>query len=286
MKKFFPVLALMIACQMHADAQKIYVKVGAGYAFPQAGNSYDVGNGVYGGTAKVVQTVNQEMLEFKVKKASFSAGMQANLGVGIKLNKHFSAEINTIATVATRHYKYHLDETYNAPEFYKTDITTHADMPVMLCPSIVMQTGDVLNIYARGGLVLPLAHKIIIDGHLEGHSPNPNAATGVIDFTQELKTRFNIGFTGAAGVKYKIGNRTALWVEANLISLSLYAKEQRYTNLIADGQNVLGSLTVNQTVTEFAMSNSSTDPRNSNVRPAYSVPFSSFGIQAGISLEL
>lgn len=270
-----------------ADAQNIYLKGGLGYGIPQSGQTIDGSGNLYSGSVtQVVASATNATSSYKMNKVSFSAGLQAVLGTGIMLNKNVGIEINAIAGIISKKIAYTIDGTYPAGEYDKRNVSQQSKLPVFLCPALVLQTGDKLKLYARGGLAIPVMNKIVIDARIESRAPLPNTQVNYVTISQELKTRMAVGFAGAMGVKYKLNKMLSVWGEAGLLSISLYTKKGTLTKYDVNGQNWLIQLSEDQKTTRFEMKNSTNDPANSNVAPAYSIPFSNFNITAGLSLEL
>jgi hypothetical protein len=88
------------------------------------------------------------------------------------------------------------------------------------------------------------------------------------------------------GLKYKIGKTLNVWGEAGLLSISLYTKKGTLTKYDVNGEDYLVQMKEEQKVTNFQFKESTNDPANSNVSPAYAIPYSNFNITAGVSLEL
>ena len=278
------------------QAQELYFKTGLGYGIPQAGQTIDGSGNLYSGSVSTVDTTagysssgsnptGYSSASYKMNKVSFSAGLQAIIGVGIMLNKNIGIELNAVAIVAGKKIAYTTDATLNAPGYDKRNVSQQSKLPVFVCPALVLQTGDKLKLYARGGLALPVNNKILIDAHIESRESLPNAPVNHVTINQEIKTRFAIGFAGAMGVKYKFNKMLSVWGEAGLLSISLYTKKATLTKYDVNGQDKLVYMPDEYKTTNFALDNSFVGTGN-NTSPAYAIPYSNFNITAGISLEL
>jgi hypothetical protein len=268
------------------QAQELYFKAGLGYGIPQAGQTIDGSGNLYSGSVTQVSTVAYSSAEYKMNKVSFSAGLQAVLGAGIMLNKNIGVEVDAVAGLVSKKIAYTIDGTYDAPGYDKRNVSQQAKLPVFVCPALVLQTGDKLKLYARGGLVLPVNNKIVIDAHIESRESLSNSPVNFVTINQEIKTRFAVGFAGAMGVKYKLGKMLSVWGEAGLLSISLYTKKGTLTKYDVNGQDNLVKLKDEQKITNFELKNNTNDPANSNTSPAYAIPYSNFNITAGIAIEL
>lgn len=283
MKTLFTALLLCVAVLPNLHAQKgWYLKAGAGYAFPLAGQTFDHYGNPYSGTFNVVNDSLGSNLKYDLKKVSFSSGLQGTAGIGYMFNKNLGVEV--AANLGILPTKYNLDFFEGAPPTYKKGtIKQYATEPIMLTPAFVMQVEQKkVKLYARGGIVLPLHTKMITERNIEmQYSSLPNEPPINDIRTLELKTKFGIGFSGAMGAKYSISKNMSLWVESALTSLSLYAKEETITVYRVDGFNVLPLLPRDQIHWQYETENNG----STNALPAYSVPYSNIAINAGISIK-
>jgi hypothetical protein len=152
----------------------------------------------------------------------------------------------------------------------------HAQSPAFLMPSLVLQTGgSKVNIYSKGGLALPIGGKIITEIN-ETSNVVPSTIYKTVHATYEMQTKFNVGFSGALGIKYAVSSDLSLWLEASLLSFTAYAKEEELTELTIDGSNVTNQ--VNNRTTVYKMKS------GNKADLAYALPMSNLGINAGVTL--
>jgi hypothetical protein len=267
------------------QAQQLYVKAGLGYGIPQAGQTIDGSGNLYSGYVSQVATTGYSYAEYKMNKVSFSAGMQSLVGAGIMFNKNIGVELDALACVAGKKIAYTTDGTYDAGGYDKRNVSQKSKLPVFVCPALVLQTGDKLKLYARGGLALPVNNKIVIDARIESRESLPNAPVNFVTINQEIKTRFAVGFAGAMGVKYKLSKMLSVWGEAGLLSISLYTKKATLTKYEVNGFDNLALMKEEQKINNFAFDNNFVGTGN-NTSPAYAIPYSNLNITAGVSLEL
>ncbi len=157
----------------------------------------------------------------------------------------------------------------------------------IVTPSLVLQTsGDKLKAYTRLGIALPLNTKITEDQIL---SNAPGTGTlQVDDFTWQIKNSFSLGFTAAAGVKYKISDNISVWGEVSLLSMSVYIKQQDLTNWVETAQGSAQSVPFSYYggPTTIKFSKTATVDSNQASFPTYAQPFSNVGINVGVTFTL
>ncbi len=273
------ILALSLSLITSAANAQFYMRLGMGYAFPQAAQTLDGTGQPYSGT----QNNPTGIQTYSLQGASFSAGLQGVVGVGYMFSDHVGIQLDGVVGLAPKKYTYNDNGIYIDSVLSNVSIVQKAQTPFFLIPSLVVQSGGpVWNIYARLGVALPLASGITED-QLLSNAPGTGAYT-VDDFTIQIKNSFSLGFAAAAGVSYKLSDRISLWGELNMLSMSVYIKQTNITNLTENGASVPlsyinGSLTTNYSKT------AKVDSSQTNL-PTYSQPFSNVGVHVGISFRL
>lgn len=308
MKKIaFLVVLLVFSAMTAVDAQRkisnkkeenklnpvIYFRGGLGYAVPSAGAAQGPvfsfsGNGTFpmngGFSGTYLPTNNME--SFNLDKYSYSAGLHGVFGIGVMLNDYIGAEVSADIGLSTS--KMETSLFFEEPQVRTfLDVEQQADLPVMITPSIVLQTGGKTKLYARGGVVLPVASSVIQQINYREERYNPADSSYVnrtVNLTDEIKMRFSPGFSGAMGAKFRLGPQTILWAEAGITSMSLYYKESEITSFTQNGQSVLNQLSPSQRITSYEFD--ATTNGNSNVMPTIQTPFSNFNISIGVIVGL
>ncbi len=277
-------ISLLVFCCAFATmtmAQGVFFNAGLGYAFPVAGQSLDGAGTPYNGS------LNNTSQTYSIKSASFSSGMQAKVGFGYMANKNVGILLDASIGLLTKKYKANIDGVTfgSGSSTYPGSITLEqqAILPMIIMPSLVMQSeGKKWGVYSRFGLALPLNTHILLD-QIQTNAPGTGAIS-VDDFTMTIKSSFSLGFTGAAGVKYKISDRLSLWGELSGLSLSVYIKKSELTGITHNGKSYPTSAVSGNKVVNYSKS-VTVDSTGANL-PAYSIPFSNMGINFGISLSL
>lgn len=262
-----------------STSNKFYARIAVGYAFQHAGSVSDVFGQPYSGTENYDN--NGDITNYSYKKASLNTGVHGALGVGYMFSKHVGVELAGDFGLAAKKYTYTANG-WNVSNFTaNTTFTEHAQAPVYLMPSLVLQSGGKLNLYMRAGLALPLNSKDIL--HEEDYYPTggPSVTNMEIDETEyQIKSSFSMGYTGAVGASYELGDHIKVFAEADMLSLSVYAKSYSLTQYTINGQDVLPQVKAQgSTTASFAFSGGA----NSTALTSQSIPYSSIGLMVGFS---
>lgn len=282
MKKLVTSAILATACTV-SFAQNLYIKAGAGYSYPLAGQTINLGNNeVYNGNVTVSE-ITGEISKYDVKPASIAAGIQGHFGLGLELNEHVALELN--ASIGLRQTK--TKSTTSYPYVEKSTLLSvnesysmFAQTPILINPSVKIQSGGRPKIYARAGVLLPA--KTSITGTFSGNISDPAHLPFKYSGTHEYKTKFGIGFNGALGMQANTAIEwLKVWAEANFNSMSLYVTERNTTEYYIDGGNALHLLSPKSKTKTYGTKSSTGDST-----PTWTIPFSSFGAAVGISFIL
>ncbi len=269
-------LLAFTACTTFAQ-KGFYIAGGLGYAVPAAGQTLDASGNPYSGSINnfPTQPLNNT---YTVKKVSFSAGANAAIAVGYMFNGHVGVEVRGYAVVAPQQY---IVTEVNVLSPAGTDLVkgtakNYAQLPVFIMPALVYNTGgNKISGYARGGLALPMRGNVYQEQNTV-HNP-PDESTEYLKY--QTKTKFSAGIAGAIGVIYAVSAKASIWVEANGMSLSLYAKSQTLETHIINN----ASTTIQPA--QGTVVNYGTNGVYANNPPTYSIPFSNVGISAGIKIS-
>jgi len=278
MKKISYLILALSAVAYNASAQ-FYIKAGLGYAIPQSAQTFDGTGQGYNGS----QTYTTYTTVYSVKPASFTAGLHGILGIGYMFSDHVGVQLDGDAGLSMKKYTFSLDNVSVSNVPSNVNIEQRTKGPFIVIPSLVLQTGgENLKLYTRFGVALPLSTKIVQDQVLS-NLPGTGAVE-VDDFTIKIKNSFSLGFSAAAGVKYKLNDKMSVWGEISMLSLSVYAKEADVTSVTSNGRSYPLSQVSGPLVVKYSK-NTSVDS-NGTTAPTYSQPFSNVGLHVGISFSV
>jgi hypothetical protein len=280
-------ISILTVCTNTLYAQTgLYLRAGVGYAIPNAGQTVSSDGTPFNGSINNLAHTSTPVT-YDVKKASFAAGFNGALGIGYMFTSHLGVEFGFSAVLAPREFAADDSNVVNpaGADYYDiVHIKRHATLPFFLTPSLVYVTGGKkLSGYARGGIVLPLSMK------LEEQYTYVDQYGMSEDMKLETTCKFGAGFSGAMGVSYKFDKNISVWLEANVLSLSAYAKESKVTEHTSNGITTTITPPAGTTI-KYSNNGSynyigSTTTVSTN-RPTYSIPFSNVGLSIGISVAL
>lgn len=291
-KLLIPFITLFICSAV--NAQQFYFRGGLGYSIAHGGVAQSTisnnTNSVFPihGSFSNTQIPGTNTQSFDLKRTSFSAGVQGILAVGAMFNKNIGVDMAVNLGLATTNME---SKVYLESPELRQWLTTrqNADMPVFITPSLVIQsdTGAKLIAYARGGIVLPVKAGMTQAVGYTRDRYNIADSTWVrntADWTEDFNMRFNPGVSGSIGMKYKTKKGAMLWAELYLLSMNLYFRQSELTSYNENSVSRLSSLTQDQKITQYEFEGNTSG--SSNVMPTYHVPYSNFGIHAGVMVYL
>jgi hypothetical protein len=256
-------------------AQGFFIKGGLGYAIQHNGEVYS-GNGLYNGS----YTNYAGGEGYKVAHASFGSGTHGTLAIGYMINKHVGIELSGVIGITATKYSYnHYNDTFSNGVF-DYNVANQAKTPVILLPSVIVSTGGKnVSLYVKAGLALPVSTKI---NHINTYTPDFYSSYTNEVTTWTYSSRFSLGYSGSLGLQAKLSDNLDFWLEARVISLTVYAKKGELKDLTYDGKSYINNVNPIYKTVYFDNDNSfsSTAPY---YEPAFSVPFSSAGLNAGLT---
>lgn len=273
MKKTLPIILLSLCINYGAGAQGFYLRAGLGYAVPMPGEKIDqYGNILNGSASYNGSTIFSENL----KNASFTSGLQGSIGGGLKAGKNVAVELNAFVNAATaKNTEMLTGRTNSSGQVYDYIAERQANGAVILNPAIVLQTSAAKwNVYSRTGLLLP------VRTHMTLRETYYFPSGDVDNYTWDIHNYFSVGFNAATGVKVAIGKGATLWGEVNTMFLNIARKERDLNDLVINGRDYpLSQAPVAKTIyySKNGVNSSASE------QPALSQPFSSVGVNFGVS---
>lgn len=250
-----------------ADNTTWYGRIGVGYAFTQAGQVNSLLGTPFSGSAAYDGSGTRQ-LSFNYKKASLNAGVNTVVAGGRMFGPFIGLELAAQFNVAPTKYSF---SGQNLPLAGGgvADVSTmnQAKFPIFLIPAVVFQApvSTALRGYGRLGLVLPINTKVNTELNTYGQQI----------YTSVQSAKFNLGFSGALGLKYRLNSGINLWGEFNVMSLSVYTKKEVITD--PSGSSVTQT---------FALKGNNPNASANGVQGTNSVPFGNAGALVGISISL
>ncbi len=274
MKKLITGILIFTTLTNIGYTQGFYLRLGLGYAIPQAGQTLDGTSQPYNGS------LNDSTLQYKVKNTSFSAGLGTFVGVGYMFNEHVGVQLDGNLGISTKQYSF-TESNYNYQGVLSNvTVQQQAKSPFIVIPSLVLHSGgDKIDLYCRMGLALPISTKIT-QNQIIVNAPGTGALTEN-DISLSVTSSFSLGFAAAGGLNYNISDKIKIWGEISLLSLAPFIKEADITAASYNGQpqSITGAPT-------YKFSKNIAVDSNGYNSPAYAQPFSNVGINFGITFQL
>lgn len=194
---------------------------------------------------------------FKALQGTSGAGATATFGIGYMFSKHIGIELQA-NYLKTTEVLLAQTQTPDYQAFHKTD-----GWRVSASPLLVLSTGgEKVSLYNKTGLIVPLTGVInstvsiqdqrgalaplflplfdlselgvpteLLAAFLADGTIKTNAA---VDIEAETFGAFSVGFSSTMGLNYQISKNLGVYVEGNLISLSIKAAETTYKSSSVD----------------------------------------------------
>lgn len=286
MKRLLLPIVILLANATVGTAQEFYLKGGVGYAVPHGTQPYDAfGNAYSGSYNSQYNAAIGTQTSFTIKKPSLTAGLNGTIGVGILVSEHIGVELDANIGLAPRKYEMNYEES-DGVERTQASIEQQANMPVLLSPALVLQTGgEKLSLYSRTGLVIPIQSTYTLESTSTTESLLAVQNIERSIYKEEFKTRFGVGFSAAVGVRYKIAELFSIFSELNVTSLTLYARESEVKEYIVDGVNYTNSIPDEYRTTKYEFKASGAN-NTTNTYSTFAVPYGNFGFTAGVLMSL
>lgn len=284
MKKIMLLFVTVIAATvLPAYSQGLYIKLGAGYAFPMGNQEFLANDLTVTGTS-----INETQI-----RTSYGKGVIPTLGIGYMFNEHIGIEVAASYLLGSA-----TEANQSGPLMPGVDnMTISASskaMGINLLPALKLQAplNEMLQLYSRTGLIIPLGGKIITD--INSSATQTGVTSNTVQ-TREVKGNMTVGLAGALGLNIAINDRFSIWVEANGQMLNVWAKSAETTALSVDGTDVLSSLSVSAKQIEFvkelnASGNNDYNPNGINESMPYEqlseqVSFHNIGLGLGVAVH-
>lgn len=265
-----------------------YVALALGYFAPLSAKTNGI-SGSYTITEPAVYGSTKE--QFDLRPASYLSGISGRASIGYMFDDHIGVQCDAWLGLKTSNYKYsfekYTDYTFSKVLDEKETYYRQATSPLLIIPSLVMQTGTgTLAGHIRGGIVIPA--RVTVTSKDASYSPITGSPTPYREATAQIATNFTIGYSFSAGASYSLGKGIRIFGETTMISYAPTAKSATLTGLTQFGQNILDQVPVDERTITYAQSGSHGpgSPTRNKVMASYTLPFSALGLMMGISVAL
>lgn len=218
---------------------------------------------------------------------SIGSGINAGLNVGYMFNEHFGADLGLDYLIGSN-VTVNETSTETALQTIKTEATAKTSQ-FRISPSLIVTTGgDGLQIYGRAGLVLP------VYGSTESQFTS-DVLGAQVDQRTTTTGAFALGYQGAIGVAYPLGDKLSLFGELNGINLRIKNKSSEVTTNSVAGVDGIPFMNTSQINTNFVdeistssntMSNPNFDSGKATDALSTTADFSALFIKVGVKFSL
>ncbi len=276
MKKIFKIIAIILfSWQITAQEQKpknrFYFSIHSGYNL-SSGNTENINTGF----------LRLGWPGFNVEQngtTTTSSNSKFNMGSGISYGGSFGYNFNKYlgSEVAVSYLKSESDINYRLSN--SRTINNFNSKMLQIKPCLIVSAGfEKIDPFIKFGLVLG---KISINNNVElGNAVLSRQYTFLYD------GGLAVGYTGAFGINYNLGNNLLISLDTNFINLSYSPKKQTFTQFSENGVDKT-SLIVNPVREEYFDELEEDpsfvpDPNAPQKRTSESISFGSFGFNLGV----
>lgn len=216
-----------------ASAQELNVGVNVGYGLGLPGNTL-------GQSTDVSLTGDETSVNLN---GSVGAGFNAGLSLGYMFNENVGIDLGLDylmgANVLMNENRTVIpSQTVTTSQYGKTS-------QFRVSPSVVISSGgDGLKVYGRAGFVIPVVGKTVA-------TIESDFAGGETEQVLENKGAFALGYQGALGVSFPVGEKLSLFGELNGVNLRIKSKSSTVTTNMAGGTDLIPFMTESQINTNY-----------------------------------
>jgi len=275
MKTSLALLLFLLIFQIN-NAQKTELKISTGYHF-SSGSQY------------FISDIDNSYNNFSSKRIDASLGRGLAIAAGI--NYFFNSWLGISTDIG---YKKTMPEVSGKTEFnsftdysYSEENKWNAEL-IEVSPSFILKIpGNKINPYSKFGLVVPIYSKIKVTGNYSSRSFGIQTNTG--ENTKIFRLKNTIGYTASMGIAPELKNKKVSFLaEIQLMSHSIQAKKSTLTSDISNGVEKIDTYTVaaKETIYVKELSNQSYNSNEPVKQLGFSLPYSSIGLNIGLSIKL
>lgn len=228
MKKLILSVA-MLSLGTGAMAQGMYASFNLGYGLGMPGE-------VVGTMERVDASGNTTTTN---KYGTNGAGFNIGLTPGYMFNENFGFELGLNYLLGSKVQVLDSEDNSNPLDIVKESTISKSNQ-FRISPTFVVTSGnDGLNVYAKAGLILPVAGSTTINQNRDDVTP-----IGTTETRTELSSKgaFSVGFQGALGVSYGISDKLSLFGELKSVSLRIKSKSAKVNSSTTAGVNNLAGV--------------------------------------------
>jgi hypothetical protein len=275
MKMSIVLLFFLLIFQIN-NAQKTELKISTGYHF-SSGSQY------------FISEIDNSYSNFSSKRidASLGRGLAVSAGINyfFKPWMGISTDINykkTLPGVSGKtEFNSFTDYSYSEENKWNSEL-------MEVSPSLILKIpGKKINPYSKFGFVVPFYSRLKVTGNYSARSFGIPTNTG--ENTKIFRLKNTIGYTASIGIAPELKNKKISFIaEIQLLSHSIQAKKSTLTSDISNGVERIDTYTVSakETIYVKELGTQSYNPDEPRKEIGFSLPYSSIGLNIGLSIKL
>jgi hypothetical protein len=275
MKTSLALLLFMFFFQIN-NAQKAELKISSGYHF-SSGSQY------------FISDIDNSYNDFSSKKIDASLGRGLAIAAGI--NYFFNSWVGISMDIA---YKKTMPPVSGKTEFnsftdysYSEENKWNSEL-MQVAPTLILKIpGKKINPFSKFGFVVPFYSKIEVTGNYSSRSFGIQTNTG--ENTKIFHLKNTIGYIASMGIAPELKNKKfSFLAEIQLLSHSIQAKKSTLTSDISNGVETIDNYTIaaKETIYVKELRNQSYNSNEPTKQLGFSLPYSSIGLNIGLSIKL
>ena len=256
------------------NAQETRMRIGAGYNFSSASQHF-------------LSDIESSSNNYSYKKvdASLGRGLEIRGGIdhlfkpwiGISVDANYRKSLPTIK--GTFLYSSAADNYYKEENKWTSQL-------IEISPSLLLKIpGKKINPYSRFGFVVPIYSKIKVTGEYI-RITFIDMTTGENEKIFRLKN--TLGYTASVGIAPELNKRITFFAEVGLLSQSIQVKRSTLTSDKVNGVEKIDTYNTatKETIYVKKTNNQGYNPDQPRKELGFSLPYSSIGLNAGLSIKL
>ncbi|MCK5824193.1 MAG: hypothetical protein KAG96_02170 [Ichthyobacteriaceae bacterium] len=264
------VLVIMFAGNV--NAQKVYVKLNAGYNFAMGSQNFG---------ANSIDT--EKEYQHEAVYGSFGKGLNMDASIGYVFKENIGVELGVSYLIGGGINKIHEEKKILITNKFKSNM-------LRINPSMIIEASRRgINPYVKIGFILGMGS---ITEDVSKSKKENNEYDLYYTTIYEYSGGFSYGANAVLGVYYPISRNMSLFGELTFVSMSYAPSKGKLITYLKNGEDKLEKLSINQKednfVTEYSVdkediSYDDTKPRTKLIEQK---PFGSFGFNFGINMKL
>ena len=257
------------------NAQKAELKISTGYHFSSSSQYF-------------ISDVNSSYNNFSSRRidASLGRGLAVSTGINYSLKSWMGISMDiaykkTLPSVSGKtEFNSVTDYSYSEKTRWRSELAVASPSFILKIP------GKKINPYSEFGLVVPLYSKVRLQANYSATSFGIPTNKGERTLIFRLKN--TIGYAASMGIAPELNKKISLLADIQLVSHSIQAKKSTLTSDISNGVERVDTYNVSakETIYVKKLGNQSYNSNEPAKQIGFTLPYSSIGLNVGLSIKL